>query len=431
MEKLYDSLNNSIEDKCEIKKISSDNYDEKLKEFISDKIIGILTNYSNMLNNDNKEYDLKIFNLIKENFSSKEEKEFILNLSICVNDENNFIFIININKLLKIFNINTNINIKNILSSYFILDQDFIENNDDYFITLECFKSFCILINTQNSKEIRNNYLKIEKIIFQFFIEENTLLNKQNINKEYSFLKKKEKSLLLKYSKKKCLYIVLIYNSITKKYDLIKFGISRDIEDRLETHKREIGENIILYECLESVHYDYIELKIKKLCEIPNDILFKKRTSKAFIKNKIQTELLIIDDEFTSDMCWNKFLLIEKNIDKNEALIDSQNRINLLELELKKKDLEKKLFLNKKKKESVENEQKKDIFLEDDDIKIKELFIFGNEKDILRAKEIRDIIENEGICMSDKKLNKRLVHYGAKKYKKNGYISYLGIRKKL
>jgi anti-repressor protein len=58
------------------------------------------------------------------------------------------------------------------LERYFEEDQDFLtaklkstggRPQDGYFLTVECFKSFCMMAGTQKGKEVRKYYIKIEK----------------------------------------------------------------------------------------------------------------------------------------------------------------------------------------------------------------------------------------------------------------------------
>ena len=62
--------------------------------------------------------------------------------------------------------------------------------NEKILLTLDCFKEFCLLAATQQSKKIYKYFIKIEKIIFKYMeeknkeiIENNNKILKETINK--------------------------------------------------------------------------------------------------------------------------------------------------------------------------------------------------------------------------------------------------------
>jgi len=237
------------------------------------------------------------------------------------------------------------------------------QNKEKIYLTPTAFKRLCLLANTEKAKKIHNYYIKLEEMLHEMMIEEAVEMKKQlqlkdNIIKEkedkiFEIIKEKEdvifgitsnikfrnqQNLLMKHNKKRCLYLIQVTKTI------IKFGITEDIVTRFATHQKEIGPDIVLIYVLETVYNNVIESKIKQLSFEKNDILFNKKISKIFI-DKNQTELIQLDSNFTDEALWNKILLIEKTLNKDEIfiklendLLNEQNKIQILENKLKEKD---------------------------------------------------------------------------------------------
>ena len=169
--------------------------------------------------------------------------------------------------------------------------------------------------------------------------------------KKHTIIKNKE-DLIKKHSKKRGLYVCRVPNPNPNpnnpSEDILKGGIvGGDIEERLLTHQREISPDILLIYFLETPYNNIIEKKIKQLCTDPNDILYNKRTSRIYknknqIDEKNQTELYIVDDNFTAEDFWNKILLIEKSLNKDEIFLKLENDLTIVQKdnELIKKDNE-------------------------------------------------------------------------------------------
>ena len=141
----------------------------------------------------------------------------------------------------------------------------------------------------------------------------------------------KEKTLLDKFPKDTlCIYYGKIDNKGDNGEDLIKFGYSNDLPERIKRHKKTF-ENFKLHEVFSVNNPMKIENLIKK-----HDVLSKQKRT-ITINNSNQTELLIIDSIITCDIL-NDYIkeIIEENEYNVEKYIKLERKYELKEEECKK-----------------------------------------------------------------------------------------------
>jgi prophage antirepressor-like protein len=192
-------------------------------------------------------------------------------------------------------------------------------------------------------------------------------------NKDYHQLIQIQRRLLREFRGKRGLYVILCPDG------KLKFGVSKDVYERFLTHQREISKDIILLYVIATVYNDVIESKIKELCNDPSDILYGKRTSQDY-NEKTQTELIVIDENFTKEDFWNRVLAIEKSLKPDEIFLELEREIETLKQTIENKDRD----LNNK--------------------KIKEKEIKDKEAKSTKLSSQREIISSE-----DKKENGRVL----------------------
>lgn len=304
-----------------------------------------------------EEFDDITLSKIKENFTSEEEQLFVASFKCYTKYNSRIDFIVDFSKIWKWLGYSRIEECKRVLLKHFKENLDFIiekiskinfpqiggekneeereiENNketrgrqaDFILLTINCFKKLCLKSRTEKADKIHDYYIKLEDTIFQVMKEKTNLLMHQLQIKDQeieNIALKNENNLLLKHNKKRCFYLINIDEKI------IKFGITSDIVKRLNDHKRDISQNIILVYVLETVYNEVIEKKIKELCNNENDILYRKRLSIEY-NEKIQTELINLDNLFTIEQLWNKVLSIEKTLNKDEIFIQMENDIKNL-----------------------------------------------------------------------------------------------------
>ncbi len=218
-------------------------------------------------------------------------------------------------------------------------------NKEHIYMTIKCFKKLCMKARTAQADKIHDYYIKLEEIVMETIREQsadfaNQLTQKENEIKtlKNSNTNNNEKELLLNYNGKRCFYMCifpLIIDGIL--YTVIKFGITNDILTRITAHKCQISKDLVLIYVVESLYNNAIERKIKDLCKTKGDILYNKRISHVFPGyDREQTELVKLDDNLTVEKLLSKIRDIEKNINKDEVVIELENKLEKAELEWEK-----------------------------------------------------------------------------------------------
>ncbi len=117
----------------------------------------------------------------------------------------------------------------------------------------------------------------------------------------------REKTMLDAYDGK-----ALVYIGITEE-NVRKFGYSNDIKTRLSAHKREIGPQFKLEYIIETVYNRELETMIK-------DSLKDKIISKTYLE-KTQTELISLNDKFTSKKLYETICLFKDSFKNGEMIV--------------------------------------------------------------------------------------------------------------
>ena len=147
-----------------------------------------------------------------------------------------------------------------------------------------------------------------------------------------------EHSLVLNYRNKNVIYLILIEEIIIlgHKHIIVKFGHSKNIEERLRDHKRDFGKNIVLKMIFETNYNKQFEDAIKVKLE-------------QYIKPKIyngsnKTELIHLTDSFTYDDLIKEIEILKGEItaEKLPELISENNelKLKLAKYEIQEKNLE-------------------------------------------------------------------------------------------
>ena len=146
----------------------------------------------------NSIFDDKLINLIKENFSEEDNELFKLSYQLYVSSYNNQNdFIISLDDIYKWIGFAKKGNAKTLLLKHFENNVDYIVQNilrsqkvlassqssrgplpEKILLTIDCFKTFCLISANSKSKQIYNYYIKMEKIIFNYI--QNQLIEHSN-----------------------------------------------------------------------------------------------------------------------------------------------------------------------------------------------------------------------------------------------------------
>lgn len=197
----------------------------------------------------------------------------------------------------------------------YILIKDLSKNgrgrkSEKIMLTEESSRVFSITSNTRESHERRKKYVK-------FVMEEEKRLQKI-FDKTVTEM---EKSVIENSANSKLVYIGLVEESV------VKFGYTKNIEQRVKQHKRDFDSFILKY----TIHTDdYIELEDLIKTRFKN-IRFSKEYN-----NKNQTELLKLSENIDESFLYREFLKLDREIKRNK--LSKEHLVEMLNEALEKID---------------------------------------------------------------------------------------------
>lgn len=298
-------------------------------------------------------YNGKMLTKIQQKFTDFEQKLFVTSFYCYLNYDQKNDFVIDLDNVWKWLEFTNKANAKRLLEKFFIKDIDYkilldahIEqvlsekkhgghNKELFMLTIKAFKSFCLKAGTKKADEVHDYFMKLEEILHEVVQEENSELKKQletnakqlktqviqsQIDKDQLL----EETLISQFPiNTQCIYYAKIDNKTLGKApklhneDLIKFGQSNNLAERIKCHKK----NFLNFRLIAA-------FKVKNKIEIENAIkrhpLLKKQIRTLTVDNPDYTnenyrEMLALDnDQFT----------IEK-IDKHIKEIIKENEYNI------------------------------------------------------------------------------------------------------
>jgi hypothetical protein len=184
-----------------------------------------------------------------------------------------------------------------LLEKYFVVEKDYKillnlndkqtvdrhggHNKHTILLNVQTFKLFCIKADTKKAQEIHEYFIKLEELMQTIVQEESDELKlqlenhiiqfetyKQNTNHEKELLR--EKTLLEQFTKNtQCIYYGYIDNKQGDDKDVIKFGHSNHLSNRIEQHKKTY-ENFRLINAYRVENRTQIENAIKNHKELKN-----------------------------------------------------------------------------------------------------------------------------------------------------------------
>ena len=359
--------------------------EENKKEYIN--IVELIE--QNPISKLSNTYSGRFLNKIKDNFSSFEQQLFIGSFYCYLKYDKKKDYVINLDDIWKWLGFTQKVSAKRLLEKQFIENIDYIflfdlevkqkggsggHNKETIMLNIKTFKSLCLKSGTKKADEIHEYFIKLEEILHDVINEESQELRLQLENKNSELIQKsiefkqeleqtkikseiekkllREKTLLQQFPKNvQCIYYGIIDNKSISGENLIKFGNSNNLQERVDTHKKTY-DNFILYNVFKVSNKIQIENAIK------NHLILKKKRRGIMINNKNYTELLAIND-YTFDEIDN---MIEKIIEEYEYNVENYiktleiNKILNIEISTLKEENE------KLKKEKIELETKLNEF---------------------------------------------------------------------
>ena len=338
------------------------------------------------LNGNN--YQSKMVVKIKTKFTEFEQQMFVSSFYCFLNYNSKTDFVIDLDDVWKWLGFSQKVNAKSLLEKNFIIDIDYKfsillqqeqkkgrggNNHQKILMTVKTFKSLCLKAGTKKADEIHEYFIKLEEILQEIIQEESSELKLQLQQKELQLEQKElqleQKELQLEEQKiqsetekytlleetlisqfpinTQCIYYGKIDNKSlgkpnSKMYneDLIKFGQSNNLAERIKSHKKTFTNFRLI-----------AAFKVKNKIEIENAIkrypILEKRLRSVMINDINHRELLAIDSNaFTIEKIDEHIKTIikenEYNIENYNLLIDKnyqlEEQIRVLHKENKEKD---------------------------------------------------------------------------------------------
>jgi len=335
-------------------------------------------------------YNGKMLTKIKETFTETQQQLFVSSFYCYLNYNQKTDFVIDFDDIWKWVGFQQKVTAKNLLEKYFKIDVDYIkpllasqklshikggQNKEVFMLTVKTFKLFCLRAGTKKADEIHEYYIKLEEILQDIIREESDELKLQLQQKEQQLenqvlQSEKEKYDLLETTlisqfpiNTQCIYYGKIDNKSGGKAprlhneDLIKFGQSNNLAERVKCHKK----NFLNFRLVAA-------FKVQNKIEIENAIkrhpILKNRLRSIQVENPNYEEdnyreLLALDnkeytiekiDEYIKDIITQKQynienynLLIEKNYQLEDTIrnLETGNKNKDKEIEKLTKELQK------------------------------------------------------------------------------------------
>ena len=353
---------------------------------------------SNPIARLNRTYQNKFIQKVQEKFSETQQQLFIGSFYCYLNYEKND-FVIDLENVWKWLDFARKDPAKVVLEKHFVKDIDYIikkatpevagvgQNGkkkggsgllkETILMNINTFKKLCLKSNTKKADEIHDYFIKLEETFQEIVNEESTEL-KQQLEKKNKIIENnqlfREKTILEQFpDNKQCVYYGIIDDKSNTGENLIKFGNSNKLNQRIDQHKKTYT-NFRLINAFEVKNKIQIENAIKK-----NPIINMKRRTISL--NKINYNELLAVNDLSFEQIDNT---IKEIINNEEITIEKLLRENQ---ELKTKNAE----------IIQENERLKDVISK------------GNINDEVKIQNLLLLEENEKLKAENKKIIRKRI----------------------
>ena len=264
-------------------------------------------------------YNVKLLEKIKSNFTEFEQQIFLGSFYCYVNYDKLKDFVVDFDNVWSWLGFTQKVSAKRVLEKNFKIDIDYKiidentpkktlynlaeqkhgaggHNKTTIMMTIKCFKSLCLNAQTKKATEIHEYYMKLEDIVQEVVDEETCELRKQLVeqnmllqtaDKEKELIR--ENTLLEQFPDNiQCVYYGFIDNVNSKNEQLIKFGCSNFLSERVKCHKKTYT-NFRLANAFKVCNKTQIENAMK------NNPTLSQRRRQLVINNIKQMELLSIN----------------------------------------------------------------------------------------------------------------------------------------
>jgi uncharacterized protein (DUF1778 family) len=265
----------------------------------------------------------RFINKIKETFTETQQQLFVSSFYCYLNYNQTTDFVIDLDNIWKWLGFSQKAMAKRCLQKNFIIEKDYKvlhgqssdqtndtrggHNKETIMLTVRTFELFCMKTKTEKANEIHEYFFKLKDMMNEIIKEEclelKHKLEDQKLSNQLEKELLREKTILEQFTvNTQCVYYGIIDNTNENKEQLVKYGNSNNLQQRVEQHKK-IYTNFRLVNAFKVDNKLHIENAIKN-CQ---EIIPHKRTIE--IKNTNYTELLAINN-----ITFEKLDVIIKNI---------------------------------------------------------------------------------------------------------------------
>jgi hypothetical protein len=288
---------------------------------------------SNPITKFNGNYQSKLVEKVKNNFSNYEQQMFLSSFYCYLKYDSKTDFVIDLDNVWNWVGFNQKVKAKILLENHFISNKDYKKllsptgkqsthvkgghNKEIFMLNVETFKKFCLKAGTKKADEIHDYFIKLENIMFEITKEESEELKQQlqqledKKNHEYQInlarqkILEREKVLLKEYAQSGAIVYIIKVKSYDNGQYIVKIGHStKGIQSRYNEHKNKY-EECLLMDCFfvdkskdfESFIHNHENIRLNKVTNL--------------IGHENENELFLIGKELTYQMILN---VIDNNI---------------------------------------------------------------------------------------------------------------------
>jgi len=273
----------------------------------------------NPVNKLSNNYQNKLINKLKENFSTDDQQLFIASFYCYINYKSDD-FVIDLDNIWNWLGFTRKDSAKKCLEKYFKQELDYqivfrqlAENltsgrpKEKIMLNIKTFKKMCLKANTTKSNEIHDYYIKLEELLHELINEETNELRLQLQEKETEIL---DKETLIELQEEENL----------KQANRIKL---LEIKSLKKTERTEQGKNVVYIVTNEYLKRDRIYI-IGKAIDLANrlsqynknaehEVIFSRECNNAKQMGLIEETILYKLDKYRERACRDRFILPDKN----------------------------------------------------------------------------------------------------------------------
>jgi hypothetical protein len=309
-----------------------------------------------------KDYENKLINKIKYNFSDNQQQLFVASFYIFLNYDAKRDFVIDFDNVWKWLGFTRKDNAKRLLEKFFTTDIDYKivfltseENSiigrpyETILLNVNTFKKFCLKAGTKKADEVHDYYIKLEELLQETINEETNELRKQLEYKEKekkqiedNFIDLSEKHFKLEENHKRILYknkrhrlkkgpcLYLLHNpDIPKTKKMIKLGRTNNLNIRRTTYNTYLEPEFlyVMFTNNNSLLEDILKVKYKENIRMNSDEWLICVDYKEII-DFIEMQAKLLNIEFTSHTNISEIEITkeDENIDENVKGDDNVNK---------------------------------------------------------------------------------------------------------